>query len=575
MLFGLFLRLSVLFWLFYSALTCGMSIQTPSNDSLQYNFSKFLNLENADSTCRNIAISDIQKWDDVCSKNSLRFLHLNIRSVQAHVDELNTIICSLDPQPHVIGLSETWLSKAPVSNIDIKGYSFLYVPSVTGNKASGVCFYIRDSCDFCITGSYNLNLANCEDLWIELKCVNNDYINVGVVYRHPGNNVAEFTDTFNTCLTKLNGSNRKFFVMGDFNINLINTEQPAVRDYVNMLNANGTFSLITIPTHVGRHSATLLDHFYTNSGDMATQSYVLGSVITDHYPILCDMSDCFVRSTTNTRAYKRDLSKFNVEDFRDICLDKFLTNNYLSDINSNCDDDLSRFIRDFVSVIDSLAPLRPKTRRECKAKNNPWLTKGLLKSINHKNKLHKTHFVSGTDDQAVYFKKYSNVLKYVKRKAKILYFQECFTLNKNNPKNTWKTIKQIISSNHTHTTGFPSSINDRNGVLVTDKTKILNLFNNYFAEVGPNLAMNIQPCRLGSNGFKRFLKDPNDSSIFLDPTSVSEILGIISTLKVGKATPLVSTTYQLFLSNQLPTSFLPFWQDFLIFPWKKEFFPTS
>ena len=131
---------------------------------------------------------------------------------------------------------------------------------------------------------------------------------------------------------------------------------------------------------------------------------------------------------------------------------------------------------------------------------------------------------------------YSNVLKYVKRKAKILYFQECFTLNKNNPKNTWKTIKQIISSNHTHTTGFPSSINDRNGVLVTDKTKILNLFNNYFAEVGPNLAMNIQPCRLGSNGFKRFLKDPNDSSIFLDPTSVSEILGIISTLKVGKAT---------------------------------------
>ena len=61
-------------------------------------------------------------------------------------------------------------------------------------------------------------------------------------------------------------------------------------------------------------------------------------------------------------------------------------NNQDTDVN----EDVSRITETFIKTLNSHAPLRPLSRRRRKLNEKPWITKGLLKSINTKNKLFKS-----------------------------------------------------------------------------------------------------------------------------------------------------------------------------------------
>ena len=73
-----------------------------------------------------------------------------------------------------------------------------------------------------------------------------------------------------------------------------------------------------------------------------------------------------------------------------------------------------------------------KSRR--KEPISPWITKGLLKSINKKNKLHKQYIHSPTVEKLQHFKTYKNKLNMLIRKAKRKYFFRKFESSKNNMK---------------------------------------------------------------------------------------------------------------------------------------------
>ena len=75
---------------------------------------------------------------------------------------------------------------------------------------------------------------------------------------------------------------------------------------------------------------------------------------------------------------------------------------------------------------------------------SPWITKGLLKSINVKNKLYKQNLLRPTKDHLVKFKTYRNKLNHLIRKGKREYYHKQFECTKNNISQTWKTINGII-----------------------------------------------------------------------------------------------------------------------------------
>ena len=68
--------------------------------------------------------------------------------------------------------------------------------------------------------------------------------------------------------------------------------------------------------------------------------------------------------------------------------------------------------------------------------------------------------------------------------------------------------------------------------LVDDPTVIANTFNNYFATIGQKMADDIP---ISSSSYHKYLKVENSNSIFITPTTESEIQDILSNLKNTKA----------------------------------------
>ena len=83
---------------------------------------------------------------------------------------------------------------------------------------------------------------------------------------------------------------------------------------------------------------------------------------------------------------KFDLDTFLCELFKDLSQ---LTLKY----NIHVNDQFETFLSIFRKVVDKHAPLKKASRKEKRLHAKPWLTRGLLKSKQHKNilfnKLHK------------------------------------------------------------------------------------------------------------------------------------------------------------------------------------------
>ena len=137
--------------------------------------------------------------------------------------------------------------------------------------------------------------------------------------------------------------------------------------------------------------------------------------------------------------------------------------------------------------------------------------------------MYRTQFLSKDLDKVAYYKKYSNTLNKLKWICKSSYYKQQFELNKTNLKNTWKFIGTIINRKpRGHT--VPAKLH-YNGNTYTDKHDIVNQFNEYFINIGPNLASTIH----SSIKPDAFLPATHSSSFFLSP-----VLGHFLTLNTLK-----------------------------------------
>ena len=118
--------------------------------------------------------------------NHLLFFHLNIRSVQNKVDELSTLLSTLNIKFSVVGITENWDSSLGV-NID--GYNFVY-KNRSAKTGGGVGLYVSDNLDFRIrTDIYVYEDDVMESLFIEIIRSYERNVIVGIIYRPPNQNV--------------------------------------------------------------------------------------------------------------------------------------------------------------------------------------------------------------------------------------------------------------------------------------------------------------------------------------------------------------------------------------------------
>ena len=111
-----------------------------------------------------------------------------------------------------------------------------------------------------------------------------------------------------------------------------------------------------------------------------------------------------------------------------------------------------------------------------KHKGSLWITKGIIKSIEYRDKLYislKKTNVNTVQHATIKtsLKTYNKILRANIRLAQTKYYRECFELCKNDIKGTWYQIKTIL--NRSNQSDFPDAFLF-NGTLVHDSYTIAN-----------------------------------------------------------------------------------------------------
>ena len=173
-----------------------------------------------------------QKFD---SNRHSSIMHLNIHSIAAHITELRVILTQLvDFQFDFVCITESKIKSGvtPIVDISIDGYQ----PPVgmpTDASKGGVLIYIKEGIDFMPREDLNMHKSKeLESYFVEVinKKGKNDII--GTVYRHPCMDPGEFIDHYVKPLNdQLSSENKRIFVAGDFNLDLLNTSHEKTLDY--------------------------------------------------------------------------------------------------------------------------------------------------------------------------------------------------------------------------------------------------------------------------------------------------------------------------------------------------------
>ena len=155
-------------------------------------------------------------------ENHFGILHLNIASLNKHVDGLSNLISLMKLNFPIIDLSEHKIGlNTPINNISLPGYAFCF--DETKSNHGGTGFFINEM--YLYTKQSDLNILldkNLELIFIELKLPQKRNFLSGFIYKHLHMSISDFNLTYLTpLLEKLNNEDKLYFLMGDFNIDLM------------------------------------------------------------------------------------------------------------------------------------------------------------------------------------------------------------------------------------------------------------------------------------------------------------------------------------------------------------------
>ena len=333
---------------------------------------------------------------------------------------------------------------------------------------------------------------------------------------------------------KLNDANKHFFILGDININTSPRRiSSSGSDYINMLLSCGIASVIDKPIRIMPSWATILDHILTNEDRFTIVPGVIEHDLTDHYPVMVSISNKMDKNKYCSNAkFTRDLSTFSVDSFNEdlqIKLDYFMLKipcATATNINSMFED----FYSLITTTIENHAPLKKLTRKQTRLRNKPWITKGLLKSINRKQKMHKTYCINGSTDERKFYKSYCNTQTRIKTLAKKLFYKTQFDVHKHDPKKAWDTLRTLLPAKPKAQTPTSLSVNS---MSLSDPILIAEALNEHFARIGKTLINKFNVDHDNAHPF--YLKHSCPSSLYLYPTTPAEIFRLITLLKINKA----------------------------------------
>ena len=225
---------------------------------------------------------------------------------------------------------------------------------------------------------------------------------------------------------------------------------------------------------------------------------------------------------------KRNINRDSIDSFKN------LLNEANWELLKDCKEANSAFELFNKFFLNAYEKSFPKIEKRIKKKviENPWMTKGLLKSSKKKQRLYEKFLKSKTIKNEQKYKTYKNLFEKLKKSAKKNYYSEQLIKFHGNAKRTWDILKEVTGKSK-NSNDFPNYISTGkdNETLVYEKEEILEHFNNFYINVGKNLAEKIEP---SARTFESYL-NYSDSEMPQSNLTMVELENAFKTLESNKS----------------------------------------
>ena len=209
--------------------------------------------------------------------------------------------------------------------------------------------------------------------------------------------------------------------------------------FAEMLLDNGMIPTITKLTRISKTTATLIDYILV-SEDLQ-ETFNCGILIdnsSDHLPCYTTLENILLSKKVPTRITGRDM--------RPKCLDrlkeKLKNEEWNIDHNLSLNENFKNFHNNLIELVDHFLPITNRIVCTKTLRREPWLTPGIMKSINKCKQLYHKMLKNETPTSRTKYTEYNSTLQKIKRHAHKYYFESKCAENKSNTKELWQLINK-------------------------------------------------------------------------------------------------------------------------------------
>ena len=317
-------------------------------------------------------------------------LHLNIHSMEFHIDEFRIALELLNLTFDIICITESKIRKnvGPKTDISIVDYQ---TPVGTPTEATkgGVLIYVKNGINFKPREDLNMYKSKeLESYFIEAINDQGENIVIGSIYRHPCMDQSLFIDEYLQPLNdKLLNENKKVFLAGDFNFDLLNADSNETFNFFEGMMSCHLLPIITIPTKINPKKSTVIDNIFTSEIQPDMLSGNLTVPISDHLPSFFIIP----RDNQNHIPKKHNIYTRKTKDFDKVSfIGEYVNINWSTILETNMNDvnlSLQIFLNKINELLDKYMPLRKLTKKEYKRRFKPWISDLIFVKIEKKMKI--------------------------------------------------------------------------------------------------------------------------------------------------------------------------------------------
>ena len=303
--------------------------------------------------------------------NNLTIISLNIRSLNANFQTMETFLESFTYKSKIIVCTETWkLQHHQFYNL--RGYKMFYNQGSL-NKADGVVLYLADT----ISATVDIEELDCGVKIINCNFnFNKKNIKISAIYRCHACKKRIFVNSLKKFLNQ-NLNQKNHIIVGDFNIDLLNVNKVAEK-FINCILEHAYlpyFNKITRPSDKNHKNGSCIDNFFVKLSSLDAKAFKYTVPLPDHYPLILNIKNKIIQTKINKTV-------INYNKIQKICYNENWYEIYEYDDPNIATEALIIKIQNVIKKATSKVNLNKHAPRK------PWIDHVILKSIYTKEKLY-------------------------------------------------------------------------------------------------------------------------------------------------------------------------------------------